>query len=247
MKRQSSEWEKIIATKTTDKGLLSKIYEQFVQVNTRKPSNPVKTWEEDLNRHFPKEDIQMAKKHMKRCSASLIIQFSSVSQSCLTLCDPINCNTPIFPVHHQLLEPTQGHVHWVSDAIQPSHPLSSPSPPALSLSQHQGVFQWVSSLHQVAKVLELASASVLPMNNQDWLPSGWTGWISLQSKGLSRVFSNTTVQKHQLLFIREMQIKTTLSYHLTPRRIAIIKNIHKQQMLEWVWKKGDPLPLLMSM
>ena len=111
MKRQSSEWEKIIATKTTDKGLLSKIYEQFVQVNTRKPSNPVKTWEEDLNRHFPKEDIQMAKKHMKRCSASLIIQFSSVSQSCLTLCDPINCNTPIFPVHHQLLEPTQGHVH----------------------------------------------------------------------------------------------------------------------------------------
>ena len=92
-----------------------------------------------------------------------------------------------------------------------------------------------------------ASASVLPMNNQDWLPSGWTGWISLQSKGLSRVFSNTTVQKHQLLFIREMQIKTILRYHLTPRRIAIIKNIHKQQMLEWVWKKGDSLPLLMSM
>ena len=159
----------------------------------------------------------------------------------------MDCSTPGFLVLHHLPEFAQTHAHWVVDAIQPSHPLSSPSPPALSLSQHQGVFQWVSSLHQVAKVLELASASVLPMNNQDWLPSGWTGWISLQSKGLSRVFSNTTVQKHQLLFIREMQIKTILSYHLTPRRIAIIKNIHKQQMLEWVWKKGDPLPLLMSM
>ena len=100
-------------------------------------------------------------------------------------------------VHHQLLEFTQTHVHWVSDAIQPSHPLSSPSPPALNLSQHQGLFQWVSSLHHVAKVLVSASASVLPMNTQDWFPLGWTGWISLQSKRLSKVFSNTTVQKHQ--------------------------------------------------
>ena len=84
----------------------------------------------------------------------LDIQFSSVSQSCPTLCNPMDCSTPDFPVHHQLLELTQTYVHWVNDAIQPSHPLSSPSPPAFSLSQHQGLFKWVSSLHQVAKVLE---------------------------------------------------------------------------------------------
>ena len=82
------------------------------------------------------------------------VQFSSVSQSCLTLCDSMDCSTPGLPVHHQLPESTQTHVHWVGDASQPSHPLSSPSPPALNLSQHQGLFQWVSSLHQVAKVLE---------------------------------------------------------------------------------------------
>ena len=78
----------------------------------------------------------------------------SVVQSCLTLCKPVNCNTPGLPVHHQLPEFTQSHVHWVGDAIQPSSPLSSPSPPALNLSQHRGLFKWVSSSHQVAKVLE---------------------------------------------------------------------------------------------
>ena len=86
-------------------------------------------------------------------------QFSSVAQSCLTLCDPMNCSTPGFPVHHQLPELLQTHVHQVGDAIQPSHPLSSPSPPAFSLSQHQDLFQWVSSLHHVAKVLELQHQS----------------------------------------------------------------------------------------
>ena len=81
-------------------------------------------------------------------------QFSSVAQSCPTLCDPVNHSTPGLPVHHQLPEFTQTHIHWVGDAIQPSHPLSSPFPPAPNPSQHQGLFQWVSSLHQVAKVLE---------------------------------------------------------------------------------------------
>ena len=81
-------------------------------------------------------------------------QFSSVAQSCPTVCDPMDCSMPGLPVHHQLPEPTQTHVHWVSDAIQPSHPLSSPSPPAPNLSQHQGLFKWVSSSHQVSKVLE---------------------------------------------------------------------------------------------
>ena len=80
--------------------------------------------------------------------------FSSVAQSCPTLCDPMNYSTPGLPVHHQLPEFTQIHVHQVGDAIQPSHPLSFPSPPAPNPSQHQGLFQWVNSSHQVAKVLE---------------------------------------------------------------------------------------------
>ena len=83
-----------------------------------------------------------------------ISSVSSVAQSCLTLCDPMDCSMPGFPAHHQLLELAQTHVHWVSDAIQPSHPLSSPSPPTFNLSQHQSLFKWVNSLHQVATVLE---------------------------------------------------------------------------------------------
>ena len=85
---------------------------------------------------------------------SFLVLVSSVAQSCPTLCDPMNRSMPGFPVHHQLPESTQTHVHQVGDAIQPPHSLPSPSPPALNLSQHQGLFQWVSSSHQVAKVLE---------------------------------------------------------------------------------------------
>ena len=82
------------------------------------------------------------------------VQFSPVTQSCRTLSNPMNCSTPGLPVHHQLPESTQTHVHWIGDAIQPFHPLLSPSPLAFILSQHQGLFQWVSSSLQVAKVLE---------------------------------------------------------------------------------------------
>ena len=89
-----------------------------------------------------------------RCTAKDSVQFSSVPQSCPTLCDPIDCSTPGLPVHHQLPEFTQTHVHRVGDAIQPSHPLSPPSFPAFNLFPHQGLFKWVSSLHQVAKILE---------------------------------------------------------------------------------------------
>ena len=107
VKRQPSEWEKITANET-DKGLISKIYKQLMQLNVRKTNNPLKKWGKDRNRHFSKEDVKMANKHMKRCSTSPIIQFSSVAQLCLTLCDPMNHSTPGLPVHHQL---TQTDVH----------------------------------------------------------------------------------------------------------------------------------------
>ena len=87
------------------------------------------------------------------------VQFSSVAQSRPTLCDPTDCSTPGFPVHHQFSELTPTHVHRVSDAIQPSHSLLPPSPPALNLSQHQGIFQWVGSSHQVVKVLSFSISS----------------------------------------------------------------------------------------
>ena len=99
------------------------------------------------------------------------VQFSSVAQLCPTLFDPMNRSTPGLPVHHQLPEFTQTHVLRVSDAIQPSHPLSSPSPPAPNPSQHQGLFQWVNSSHEVAKVLEFQLlASFLPKKSQGWSP-----------------------------------------------------------------------------
>ena len=125
------------------------------------------------------------------------VQFSSVAQSCPTLCNPMNCSMPGLPVHHQLPEFTQTHVHRVGDAIQPSHPLSSPSPSAPNPSQHQSLYQWINSAWGSQSTGVSALASFLPKNTQGWAPSEWTGWISLQSKGLSRVFSNTTVQKHQ--------------------------------------------------
>ena len=128
----------------------------------------------------------------------MTVRFSLDAQSCPTFCDPMNCSTPGLPVHHQLPEFTQTQVHRVSDAIQPSHPLSSPSPPAPSPSQHQSLFQGVNSFSWGGQSTGISAlASFLPNKSQGWSPSEWTGWISLQSRGLSRVFSNTTVQKHQ--------------------------------------------------
>ena len=124
-------------------------------------------------------------------------QFSSVAQSCLTLCDPMDCSTPGLSVHHQLPESTQTHVHWVSDAIQPSHPLLALLLPLQSFPE-SGSLQMSQSFTLGGQNIGVsASASVFSRNNQEWPPLKWTGWISLQSKGLSRVFSNTTVQKHQ--------------------------------------------------
>ena len=128
------------------------------------------------------------------------LQFSSVAQSCPTLCDPMDCSTPGFPVHHQLPEFTQTHVHWVGDAIHPTISSSAVSSSfCLQSFPASGSFpksQYFASDGQSIEVS--ASASVLPMNTQNWSPLGWTGWLSLQSKGLSRVFSNTTVHKHRL-------------------------------------------------
>ena len=143
------------------------------------------------------------------------VQFNSVTQSCLTLCNPMNHSTPGLPVH-QLPEFTQTHVHWVGDAIQPSHPLSSSFPPApQSLPASQSFpmsqrFTWGG-----LKYWRSASASVLPRNTQDWSPLRWTGWISLKSKRLSRVFSKTTVQKHQF-FSAQLSSQSNSHIHTWP-------------------------------
>ena len=124
---------------------------------------------------------------------SFMDQFSSVVQLCLTIYYPMDCSTPGLPVHHQLPELAQTHVRWVRDAIKRSYPLSSPSPPAFNLSQHQGIFKWI----RWPKYWSF-SFSTSPFNDiQDWFALGLTGLISLQFKGLLRIFSNTTVQKHQ--------------------------------------------------
>ena len=143
------------------------------------------------------------------------VQFSSV-QSGPTLCDPMNRSMPGLPVHHQLPEFTQTHVHQVGDAIQSSHPLSSPSPPAPQSLPASGsfpmsqLFAWGGQSIGVS-----ASATGLLVNTQDWSPLGRTGWISLLSKGLSRVFSNTTVQKHQF-FGAQLSSQSNSHIHTWP-------------------------------
>ena len=142
------------------------------------------------------------------------IQFSSVTLSCLTLCNPMNHSTPGLPVHHQLLESTQTHVHRVSYAIQPSHPLVFPFSSCPQSFPASGSFQMSQLFTSGGQSIEVsASASVLPMNTQDLSPSGWTGWISLQSKGLSRVFSNTTVQSISFSALSFLHSPTLTSIH----------------------------------
>ena len=128
-----------------------------------------------------------------------------VTKSCPALCDPMDCSTPGFPVLHYLPEFAQTHVPRVGDAIQLSHPCSPPSPTAFNLYQHQGLFQWVNSSHQVAKVLELQ----LQHQSLQWVFRiiflfflGLTGLTSMLSGGLSRVFFGTTIQKHQFFSVQ---------------------------------------------
>ena len=145
----------------------------------------------------------------------------------------MDCNTPGFPVLHYLLEFAQIHVHWVSDAIQPSHPLSPPSPPAQSFSA-SGSFpvSWLFTSGGQS-IGASASASVLPMNNQGWVPLGLTGLISLLSTGLSRVFSSTTVQKYCTTFY---MVQPSHLYMTTSKTIALARN---KWMRGWMneWNK----------
>ena len=153
-------------------------------------------------------------------------QFSSVAQSCPTLCNPMDCSTPNFRVHHQFPELAQTHVHWVGDAIQPYHPLLSPSPPSFSLSQHQGLFfVWGGQSIGVS-----ASASVLPMNIQNWFPLGYTGWISLRSKGLSKSLlqhcsSKASILRHSAFLI----VQLSHPYMAT----------RKNHSFDWSFKNGS--------
>ena len=136
-------------------------------------------------------------------------QFGSVTQSRPTLCDPMDCSTPGLPVHHQLLEFTQTHVHWVGDAIQPSHPRSSPSPLAFDLSQHHGLFKWVSSLHQVAKVWEF-QLNISPSNEHSGLIFFRMDWLDLLAvQGtlkslLQHHSSKASILRHSAFFIVQL-------------------------------------------
>ena len=166
-------------------------------------------WTTKLREHGETESSQTGKVWSPRTFSwkwlSILVdnQFSSVAQLCPTLCNPMNRSTPGLPVHHKLPEFTQTHVHRVGDAIQPISssvvPFSSCSqslPASESFPMNQ-LFAWDGQSTGVS-----ALASVLPKNTQDWSPLEWTAWIFLQSKGLSRVFSNTTVQKHQFFSIQ---------------------------------------------
>ena len=147
-------------------------------------------------------------------------QFSSVVQSCPTLCDPMNCSTPGLPVHHQLPELTQTHIHWVGDAIQPFHPLSSPSPPALNLSQHQGLFQWVNSSCQVS-----FSFNISPCNECSGLISFRMDWLDLLAvQGtlkslLQHHSSNASILRCSAFFM----VQLSHSYMTTGKTIALTR------------------------
>ena len=150
--------------------------------------------------------------HSVQFSHSVVSNFLQPQQA--TLVYSLDCSTPGFHIHYKLLELAQTHVHRVSDAIQPSHPLSSPSSPSFNLSQHQGLFQWVSSSHQVSKVLEFHSIS--PSSEYSGLISFRIDQLDLlQCKELSRVFSNITVQKHQF-FSAQLSSQSNSHIHTWP-------------------------------
>ena len=152
------------------------------------------------------------------------VWFSSVAQLCLTLWDPMDSSMPGFPVYHQLLELTQTHIHQVGDTIQPSHPLSYPSPPAFNISQHQGLFQWKGGKVSDGQSIGVwASASVLLMNIQNWFPLGWTGWISLQSKRLSSLLQHHSSKVAVLWCSAFFIVQLSHPYMTTRKTIALTR------------------------
>ena len=155
------------------------------------------------------------------------IQFSSVTQSCPTLCDPMNRSTPGLPVHHQLPEFTHTHVHWVGDAIQPSHPLSSPSPPAPNPSQHQGLFQWVNSSHEVAKILSF-SFSISPSNEQPGLISFRMDWLDLlEVQGTLKSLLQHHSSKASIFWLSAFfTVQLSHPYMTTGKTIALTRWLH---------------------
>ena len=166
-----------------------------------------------------------------------LVYISSVTQSCPTLCDPRDCSTSGLPVHHQPLKPTQTHVYRIGDAIQPSHPLSS-SPPTFNLSQHQGLFKWVSSSHQVAKVLEFQ----LQHQSFQWTPGlisftrDWLNLLAVQGT-LKSLFQHHSSKASILQPSAFSMVKLSHSYITTGRIIALIR---------WTFV-GKVMPLLFNM
>ena len=162
----------------------------------------------------------------------------SLAQFCTTFCNPKDCSTPGFPVHHQLPELAKTHVHWVSDAIQPSHPLLSPSPPTFNHSQHQGLFQWNQFFTSGSQSIGAsASHSLLLINIQDWFPLWWTSWISLQSKGLSSLLQHHS-SKASILQRCNLQKFTFSGYIFTRILSQMQTSLISRWYLRW-WKSQN--------
>ena len=152
-----------------------------------------------------------------------VVKFSWVAQLCLTVCNPVDCSLPGVPIHHQLLELAQTSVRQVHDAIQPSHPLSSPSPPAFNLSQHQGLFQWVSYSHQVAKYWSF-SFSIIPSNEYSGLSSFRMDWLDLLAvqgtfKSLQHHSSKALILQRSAFFM----VQLSHPYKTTGNTIALTR------------------------
>ena len=174
------------------------------------------------------------------------VQVSSVAQSCPTLCDSMNHTMPGLPVHHQLPESTQTHVHWVTDAIQPSHPLSLPSPPALNLSQHQGLFKGVSSSHEVATKYWSFSFNISPSNEHPGLISFRTDWLDiLAAQGtlkspIQHHSSKASILQHSAFFI----VQLSHPYMTTGKAIALTRQTFADTVMLFcclLWLSSIPL------